>query len=130
MNSHAQTIARQYYGATKTKYMAAAETLRMHYWDWAASAAIPTILSTPKITITTPAGKQKIGNPLYAYKFPPLDPTYFPDQGAYDSYLANDSTTIRDPNASADLLNAQLTPATVSTNFRYALTCDANNDSV
>jgi len=95
--------------------MAAAETLRMPYWDWAESAAIPTILNEAKITINMPTGKQQIDNPLYAYKFPPLDPTYFPNQHAYDSYLANDSTTIRDPNASANLINAQLTPATVST---------------
>ncbi len=89
----------------------------MPYWDWASSAAIPTILSTPKITITTPAGNQEIENPLYAYRFPPLDPTYFPRQGAYDSYLANDPTTIRDPNANSNLINAQLTSATVSTDL-------------
>lgn len=117
MNSHAQMIARQYYGASKTKYIAAAKTLRLPYWDWAESAAIPTILNMPKIAIITPAGKQQVDNPLYAYQFPPLDPTYFPKQGAYDSYLANDLTTIRDPNASSNLMNAQLTAATVSTNL-------------
>jgi tyrosinase len=115
LNSHAQTIASQYYGANKAKFIAAAKTLRIPYWDWAASAAIPTILSTPKITITTPAGERQIDNPLFAYKFPPLDPKYFPNQGAYDSYLANDSTTIRDPNANSNLIHAGLTPATVST---------------
>lgn len=117
MNSHAQTIARQYYGPSKTKYMAAAKTLRMPYWDWAESAAIPAILNMAKITINTPKGAQQIDNPLYAYTFPQLDATYFPSEGAYDSYLANDSTTIRDPNASSNLMNAQLTSATVSTDL-------------
>jgi tyrosinase len=90
----------------------------MPYWDWAASAAIPTIVSTPKVTIITPTGEQEMDNPLYCYKFPPLDPTYFPNQGQYDSYLANDPTTIRDPNANSNLMNAGLTPATVSVNLR------------
>ena len=101
--------------------MTAAKNLRIPYWDWAASAAIPTILNTPKVTITTPAGKRKMDNPLFNYRFPPLDPRYFPNQGAYDSYLANDSTTIRDPDANSNLMNAGLTPATVSTNLRWII---------
>jgi hypothetical protein len=86
----------------------------MPYWDWAASAAIPTIMSTPKITITKPTGPQIVNNPLFAYRFPNLDPTYFPKTGAYDSYLANDSTTLRDPKASLNLQKAGLTAMTVS----------------
>jgi tyrosinase len=101
--------------------MAAANTLRIPYWDWAATAAIPTIVSTPKVTIITPTGKKEIDNPLYCYKFPYLDPTYFPNKGSYDSYLANDSTTIRDPNANSNLMNAGLTLATVSTILHGAL---------
>lgn len=113
----AKAIAFQYYGSDKVKYQAAAKTLRIPYWDWAASAAIPTILNTAKITITKPGGKQLVDNPLYAYKFPSLDSTYFPTSES-DGFLANDSTTIRDLNASYNLQRAGLTPATVSNCLR------------
>jgi hypothetical protein len=85
----------------------------MPYWDWAASAAIPNILNTPKITITKPGGRQLVDNPLFAYTFPSLDSASFPT-GESDGFLAKDKTTVRDPNASFNLNNAGLTAATVS----------------
>ena len=84
----------------------------MPYWDWASSPAIPNIVNTPSITITTPSGPRTVNNPLYRYTLPTLDPTYFP-RNAPDGFLARDKTTIRDSNANAALARAGLTGATV-----------------
>jgi hypothetical protein len=47
--------------------------------DWAVNPpsgdnAFPNVLTTPTIQVVTPDGNQQITNPLYSYKFHPVDP--------------------------------------------------------
>ncbi|KAF7945069.1 hypothetical protein EAE96_009849 [Botrytis aclada] len=77
-----QKIAATFPAATKTRYQQAALTFRMPYWDWAATPPtgdkyFPTVVGQPSIQIVTPTSNNKpvqINNPLYSYKFNPLNP--------------------------------------------------------
>jgi tyrosinase len=66
---------------TKAKYQDAATKLRLPFWDWAKAITadqpmIPTIVSTEKVQVVFPNGTSaQIGNPLFQYKFHPLDNT-------------------------------------------------------
>ncbi len=72
--NNAQQIAASYPDAQKARYQAAAQILRVPYWDWAthATSTMPDVVSQPVITINTPKGSQSIVNPLYNYTFHPL----------------------------------------------------------
>lgn len=75
--------------ATKFKgnseYAQAAATLRLPYWDWAASAPLGkpvlplTISGSPWIQINKPNGNEVISNPLFRYHFRTLDQNQIPD---------------------------------------------------
>lgn len=96
--SHAQDIAKTYPSTLYSAYQAAADQLRIPYWDWASNAQMPSVVNTPTITITTATGVQTIKNPLYQYNFQhvPLDPNSFPP-GDYDGVLAAYNYTVRYP---------------------------------
>ncbi|KAI9050620.1 hypothetical protein LZ554_005779 [Drepanopeziza brunnea f. sp. 'monogermtubi'] len=87
-----QDIAAKFPAATKAQYQAAAATFRIPYWDWAAAPAdgdyFPNAVgASPTATVITPTsnGQQvQIANPLYSYKFHPLNPVagdFVPLQG-------------------------------------------------
>lgn len=74
--STAKQIAAMYpEGPTRDRYITAAATLRIPYWDWAAvmpgnEGAWPDIISgSPSIEVDGPSGTQIIANPLYNYYF-------------------------------------------------------------
>ncbi|EMR83072.1 putative tyrosinase precursor protein [Botrytis cinerea BcDW1] len=77
-----QKIAATFPTFTKARYQQAALTFRMPYWDWAAAPPagdkyFPTVVGQPLIQIITPTSNNKpvqINNPLYSYKFNPLNP--------------------------------------------------------
>ncbi|KAF7890194.1 hypothetical protein EAF00_008509 [Botryotinia globosa] len=77
-----QKIAATFPASTKNRYQQAALTFRMPYWDWAATPPagdkyFPTAVGQPLIQIITPTSNNKpvqINNPLYSYKFNPLNP--------------------------------------------------------
>ncbi|KEQ58869.1 Di-copper centre-containing protein [Aureobasidium melanogenum CBS 110374] len=75
---HVQQAAQSFpAGATRDKYVAAAQNWRFPYWDWAAipcssCKAFPTLLSDQWATVTTPTGVQTIPNPLFRYDFHPV----------------------------------------------------------
>jgi tyrosinase len=79
-------------------YQAAADQLRIPYWDWASDAQMPSVVSDQTATITAASGIRTIKNPLYQYNFQyvPLDPNYFPP-GDYDGELATYNFTVRFP---------------------------------
>jgi tyrosinase len=59
--------------------LTAAASLRLPYWDWAVDPpngqnAIPDSIAQPTIRVVTPNGTKTIENPLYSYKFHPIDP--------------------------------------------------------
>ena len=72
-------IAAQYTVDTDAWKKAAAD-LRQPYWDWAANAIPPPqVISQKQVTITNKLGqKVQVDNPLYHYKFHPIDES-FPD---------------------------------------------------
>jgi tyrosinase len=76
--SHAQDIANEWpEGDQKNLYLNASQTLRIPYWDWAmpepsGQSTMPDTMGTPQITVNTPNGSQTIDNPLYTYKFHPI----------------------------------------------------------
>jgi tyrosinase len=66
-------------GPMRDRYLSAAATLRLPYWDWAITPSpgqnsLPDCVTQPTIKITYPSGTQTIPNPLYAYNFHPVDP--------------------------------------------------------
>ena len=67
--SNAQTIARKYPLSQREDYIAAASTLRVPYWDWAATPALPEVVTTRSITVNTPDGFHEMDNPLFNYTF-------------------------------------------------------------
>ena len=70
-----QTVANSFTDSLKAKYVAAAKTFRMPYWDWAArtastSSAFPSALAMPQVSVIGTDGKPTtINNPLYTYNF-------------------------------------------------------------
>lgn len=77
--THAQKIAASYPEKDRAKYVTAAKTLRIPYWDWASNPDIPRSMTTSKINVNTPTGMQSIDNPLYQYKFDPSVQKGFPE---------------------------------------------------
>ncbi|KAI9048358.1 hypothetical protein LZ554_008150 [Drepanopeziza brunnea f. sp. 'monogermtubi'] len=83
---HVQRIANQFpAGSVRDQYVAAAANFRIPYWDWAAlpsdGASIypQSVGGSPSISVDGPAGVQIIANPLYSYRFQPLDPLQLPN---------------------------------------------------
>lgn len=78
-----QVAATQFNG--NSEYARAAATLRLPYWDWAASAPLgkpvlpSTISGSPWIQISKPTGSEVISNPLFRYHFRTLDQNQIPD---------------------------------------------------
>lgn len=76
----------QYYASTaspraKDRFVAAANSFRMPYWDWArgeSGGPVPDFFTTQMIDIVRPNGqKQELWNPLYSFYFHPLIPADF-----------------------------------------------------
>lgn len=67
----------------RARYVAAAKDFRMPYWDWAAvlpagTKVFPTSLSSKTLNLVTPTSGGKptpVDNPLYSFKFHPVNPT-------------------------------------------------------
>ena len=69
--SAAQTFAN---GATRRRHVAAAQDLRLPYWDWARPPAagdsvLPSLFTTQRVAVEMPSGTTEIDNPLYQFNF-------------------------------------------------------------
>ncbi|KAL9119272.1 MAG: hypothetical protein Q9187_004178 [Circinaria calcarea] len=96
--SYAQEIAKRYPSSIRDKYQAAAEKLRVPYWDSTTSAMMPDLVNNPWIRVTTPKGLRTITNPLYNYTFSPQpSASEFPSGDELSSYHA----TVRSPSSSS-----------------------------
>lgn len=65
-------VANSFTGSKKDDMVAAANTMRFPYWDWAATpdqgqSTLPDLISSQSVTIDGPNGRQTIANPLYKY---------------------------------------------------------------
>jgi tyrosinase len=105
--SHAQDVAKGYSGPLSSVYQAAADNLRLPYWDWASIPQMPDVVSEETITITTANGDRVVDNPLFAYKFNPSQ--------NLGGFMANLPQTVRDATASVNtnLANNNLMMRTV-----------------
>jgi tyrosinase len=76
----AQNLSKQYTGSNSFIYQAAADKLRIPYWDWATDPRMPDVVSVATVQINTPTGSANVRNPLFSYRFKrfPLDTTQFP----------------------------------------------------
>lgn len=62
----------------RTRMTAAAAALRFPYWDWARDGnVVPRSMVSRTFTVTTPNGTRSIDNPLYSYRFHPIDQRLF-----------------------------------------------------
>nr|BAE48754.1 polyphenoloxidase [Agaricus blazei] len=100
LSGHAQQIA-DTYAVDKDAWKQAATQFRHPYWDWAAnSVPPPEVISLPKVTITTPDGKNtSVNNPLMRYTFHPVS------DGGFHKPFSQWSTTLRQPDSTRS--NAQ-----------------------
>lgn len=67
-------VAQSYPASSRARMVAAQKTLRLPYWDWAASpesnsTCLPETISSPQITINGPDGAETLNNPLYSFEF-------------------------------------------------------------
>lgn len=67
-------VANSFDGDFGDQMKAAAQQIRIPYWDWAASpdsgdAVLPPTLSGQQVTIAGPNGDETVDNPLYSYHF-------------------------------------------------------------
>lgn len=78
-------IANEWTGPEKESLIEAANAFRFPFWDWAVlppdgETNVPPFFTQPTIDLKLPNGTTTIDNPLYSYKFSPLD-----TQAMYDS---------------------------------------------
>ncbi|POS71536.1 hypothetical protein DHEL01_v210068, partial [Diaporthe helianthi] len=92
--SHAIKISEKYKGENASAYRAAAESLRVAYWDWAANASIPEIITHERTKVNGPTGPMTVRNPLHSYWFQTYPFTFrYMDSGV----LSQQSRTTRCP---------------------------------
>lgn len=91
-------------GSRRDAMVAAAATMRLPYWDWAAradsgSSVLPSVLSSSSITVNGPNGQQTIANPFYQYNIPQAS-------GMVYSPFTSWSRTLRYPTSNAASANS------------------------
>ncbi|EIN06741.1 Di-copper centre-containing protein [Punctularia strigosozonata HHB-11173 SS5] len=76
LQGYAVQVANKY-TSDKDAWLEAARDLRAPYWDWAQDAIPPAeVIRLQKIQVTTAQGKAEVENPLYSYRFHPIDPSF------------------------------------------------------
>ncbi|KAI9840552.1 MAG: hypothetical protein M1837_001532 [Sclerophora amabilis] len=109
LTNHAKTIAATFPQDKRARYQAAANTLRIPYWDWALNATMPTKVSEARLYINTPTGMRWVNNPLATYRFHPRPSTADFPAGSVGARYPN---TVRYPDANGNsqpnLINQQL----------------------
>ncbi|KAK3692626.1 hypothetical protein B0T22DRAFT_486510 [Podospora appendiculata] len=107
--SHAVAIASRYPADMAPTYLAAAQTLRQPYWDWAAEPLLPPAVTTANVTVSSPAGTASIRNPLYSYRFQPGS-----IQSSFPGDLAQHAETVRCLDATGTGNNATASDASMA----------------
>jgi tyrosinase len=70
--------------------VAAVQTLRHPYWDWAVDPTLPPAVSAVNVTVRAPCGVVEIPNPLSGYRF--KRPSV---ESSFGGFLATRPQTIR-----------------------------------
>jgi tyrosinase len=102
LQQRAEEIAATYTVDTED-WKKAATLLRQPFWDWAQNAIPPDqVIAQTQVTITGKDGKQvKVDNPLYHYKFHPIDPSFPDPYSGWQTTLRQ--PTSQDPDATDDV---------------------------
>ena len=71
---NAVAVAEQFTGEDYNRYMAAAQNLRIPFWDWASLPAegenpFPQMFTDDEVSVNSPNGQMNIPNPLKGYNF-------------------------------------------------------------
>lgn len=74
LQANALAVADQFGGDDRERYLAAAQSLRSPYWDWAlpipdGQTAFPRLFTAATVDVNTPDGMQTITNPLAGFNF-------------------------------------------------------------
>ena len=69
LHEEALRIAGEFTGTERERYLAAADDLRLPYWDWASEEEIPSVVLAQTINVIKPNGPTDIANPLFSYAF-------------------------------------------------------------
>lgn len=67
--SHAIKISLRYDNDSAPGYRTTAETLRIAYWDWAETPALPEAVTLEMVTVNGPNGSITMENPFHSYSF-------------------------------------------------------------
>lgn len=97
--------------------MEAADTLCSPYWDWARNnVEVPPdeVILLEELDIITASGPQKVPNPLYAYTFHPIHPSF-------EGVFACDVTTVRWPAPNSNPPPARITQVDVLKEYVVSL---------
>ncbi|KAF2482306.1 hypothetical protein BDY17DRAFT_252127 [Neohortaea acidophila] len=94
---NALAVANQFSGDARSRYLQAATSLRMPFWDWAllpgaGQNPFPQMFTDETVTVTTPSGQATIHNPLHSYSFGSANHTFMKTAFTPDS-----DVTIRNP---------------------------------
>ncbi|KKY34944.1 putative tyrosinase 2 [Diaporthe ampelina] len=122
--SHAIQISQRYTGDKAPEYRAAAESLRVAYWDWAANSSLPDIITHERINVNGPSGPVTVKNPLHSYWFQNYP---FTIQYMNGGPLSKQSRSTRCPNK--DIVDdvAQVNAGLASSAFKAQVMCDKYN---
>lgn len=70
----AKRIADAYPEPSRRRYVEAAESLRIAYWDWGADHHVPPATAMPTVVVNKPVGgavrRVAVRNPLFRYDYP------------------------------------------------------------
>lgn len=117
IQAYAMEAAQQFpAGDLQSRMVAAAQTLRIPYWDWAMTPpsgqnTLPDSIAQPNITVTTPNGTESIANPLYSYYFHPVEGLYYQQFLQWPQTLRWPSSTDADAVTQVDMLTSSLNSA-------------------
>ncbi|KAF2147416.1 uncharacterized protein K452DRAFT_323522 [Aplosporella prunicola CBS 121167] len=101
LQSHVLAAARDWPpGPDRDRYVAAAQTFRAPYWDWAiyppsGQNNTPPFMTDETIKVVRPNGSAEIPNPLYSYTFHPFDGAILNDSRVHQ--FAEYRSTMRYP---------------------------------
>lgn len=113
--SHAIQISQRYTGDQAPAYRAAAESLRVAYWDWAANSTLPEIITHEWVDVNGPTGPATVKNPLHSYWFQNYP---FTMQYMNAGTLSKQSRTTRCPDKDIDDDVAQVNAGLASSEFK------------
>jgi tyrosinase len=94
LQQHAIAIA-DTYTVNRAQWQKAAADLRQPYWDWASNSVPPAeVISLQQVNITKPDGSRgPVQNPLFSYRFHPIDGSFPPPYSRWNSTLRQPTGT-------------------------------------